>query len=78
MASLLSSLRKELEEFRLKVIGVFLITGSYGNCVLRSPDKWTGPENKGPWPDPIGSLPNYSIYEKDSVGKQWVPSMTLL
>lgn len=34
-------MRKELEEFWLKVIGDFPIIGNYGDCALRSPeDRW--------------------------------------
>lgn len=33
-------MRKELEEFWLKVTGDFLIRGNYGDSVFRSPKEW--------------------------------------
>lgn len=52
---------KELEEFWLKIIRVFLIMGNCGDWVLRSPEEcgmWrTTHKNKKHWLDPIGSLP---------------------
>lgn len=61
----LSSVRKELEEFWLKVIGVFLVMGNYGDCVFRSPEEYgmwrPTHKNKEPWPDPRGCLPTPTI-----------------
>lgn len=58
----LSSMRKELEEFWLKVTGVFLIMGNYEDCVFRTSEECgmcrTTHKNKEQWLDPVGSLPN--------------------